>query len=393
MKMLKNAAKSLDLTPRIAPHVKMYSREFAFALRQFYCLVEEQDEDEEIWYKLLTSWERKTNNSFVEYLNDGLDAMEYVQRIDNQGCCMEGCETEFPSQPCTVLDRYNHFMYNPGFDSYSRKVFVGGVPSDVNEESFLQTFRRFGKLTADWPSRTEAPTRSQQTTYYTSSNKSRSGLFVCEECDSNRFGLCLGYVFLIYSEERSVHLLRQACIVEDGQYFMPISGVEDPKRMVQVRPWLLSEADFLVDPFMRINLRFAVFIGGVPRPIRASELAHTMNVLYGNVVMAGIDTDLPLKYPKGAGRVVFSDFHSYMRAISDRFVRLHHGDIDKIVEIKPYVLDDQRCDECHGYLTDQPVAPFFCPSPDCLQYYCENCWSILHANGRRAKHRPLVKEA
>jgi hypothetical protein len=47
--------------------------------------------------------------------------------------------------------------------------------------------------------------------------------------------------------------------------------------------------------------------------------------------MAGIDTDLPLKYPKGAGRVVFSDFYSYMRAITDKFVHLNHGEIDKVV--------------------------------------------------------------
>lgn len=100
---------------------------------------------------------------------------------------------------------------------------------------------------------------------------------------------------------------------------------------LQVRPWMLAEADYVLQPFMQISLRWAVFIGGVPRPIRAVELAHMIDELYGNVVMAGIDTDLPLKYPKGAGRVVFSDFHSYMRAITDKYVRLQHGDIDKVV--------------------------------------------------------------
>ena len=65
-------------------------------------------------------------------------------------------------------------------------------------------------------------------------------------------------------------------------------------------------------------------------------------------LFSGIDTDPELKYPKGAGRVAFSNQQSYIAAISARFVQLQHGDIDKRVEVKPYVLDDQMCDECAG---------------------------------------------
>ena len=124
-----------------------------------------------------------------------------------------------------------------------------------------------------------------------------------------------------------------------------------------------------------------------------------MDRLYGGVCYAGIDTDPELKYPKvseflfvrkvlkvfknifqGAGRVAFSNQQSYIAAISARFVQLQHGEIDKRVEVgrmkiiesekyiffwtfsvllyplkqqfsskvKPYVLDDQLCDECQG---------------------------------------------
>lgn len=198
-------------------------------------------------------------------------------------------------------------MYSPGTEVFSRKVFVGGVPSDIDEESLLTAFRHFGKLSADWPNRSEFRNTSN-------SAKSRSG-----------------YVFIVYEKEQSVHALRDACIVEDDQYFMEVLNVLQQPKLVQVRPWMLAEADYVVQPFIHINLRSAIFIGGVPRPIRAVELAHMIDELYGNVVMAGIDTDLPLKYPKGAGRVVFSDFQSYMRAITDKYVRLQHGDIDKIV--------------------------------------------------------------
>jgi cytoplasmic polyadenylation element-binding protein len=56
-----------------------------------------------------------------------------------------------------------------------------------------------------------------------------------------------------------------------------------------------------------------------------------MERLYGGVCYAGIDIDTDLKYPKGAGRVSFSNQKSYVSAISARFVQLQQGDIDKRV--------------------------------------------------------------
>lgn len=70
---------------------------------------------------------------------------------------------------------------------------------------------------------------------------------------------------------------------------------------------------------------------------------------------------------KGAGRVAFSNQQSYIAAISARFVQLQHGDIDKRVEVKPYVLDDQMCDECQGSRCGGKFAPFFCANVTCLQ--------------------------
>lgn len=70
---------------------------------------------------------------------------------------------------------------------------------------------------------------------------------------------------------------------------------------------------------------------------------------------------------KGAGRVAFSNQQSYIAAISARFVQLQHGDIDKRVEVKPYVLDDQMCDECQGQRCSGKFAPFFCANVTCLQ--------------------------
>ena len=136
-----------------------------------------------------------------------------------------------------------------------------------------------------------------------------------------------------------------------------------------------------------------------------------MDRLYGGVCYAGIDTDPELKYPKGAGRVAFSNQQSYIAAISARFVQLQHGEIDKRVrdtrvhyrspldafavsfsltspenheslsilqvEVKPYVLDDQLCDECQGARCGGKFAPFFCANVTCLQVqYMESTTTI-----------------
>lgn len=62
------------------------------------------------------------------------------------------------------------------------------------------------------------------------------------------------------------------------------------------------------------------------------------------------------------------------------------------VEVKPYVLDDQLCDECQGARCGGKFAPFFCASVTCLQYYCEQCWMQIHSRPGREYHKPLVKE-
>uniref|UniRef100_A0A2K5RR84 Cytoplasmic polyadenylation element binding protein 3 n=1 Tax=Cebus imitator TaxID=2715852 RepID=A0A2K5RR84_CEBIM len=161
---------------------------------------------------------------------------------------------------------------------------------------------------------------------------------------------------------------------------------------VQIRPWNLSDSDFVMDGSQPLDPRKTIFVGGVPRPLRAVELAMIMDRLYGGVCYAGIDTDPELKYPKGAGRVAFSNQQSYIAAISARFVQLQHNDIDKRVEVKPYVLDDQMCDECQGTRCGGKFAPFFCANVTCLQYYCEYCWASIHSRAGREFHKPLVKE-
>lgn len=263
------------------------------------------------------------------------------------------------------VDLYGAPLVNSdGSERYSRKVFVGGLPPDIDEEEIKASFRRFGTLLVDWPHKAE----------------------------SKSYFPPKGYAFLLFHEESSVQALINACIQEEDKLYLCVSSPTIKDKPVQIRPWRLSDADYVLDSTLALDPRKTIFVGGVPRPLKASELANIMNNLYGGVCYAGIDTDPELKYPKGAGRVAFSNHQSYIAAISARFVHLQHCEIEKRVEVKPYVLDDQFCDECQGARCANKFAPFFCANITCLQYYCENCWSTVHSQPGRAFHKPLVKE-
>lgn len=249
-------------------------------------------------------------------------------------------------------------------ERFSRKVFVGGLPPDIDEDEIVTHFRRYGNLIVDWPHKAE----------------------------SKSYFPPKGYAFLIFQEERSVQDLIEMCVLDDGKLYMVVSSPSMKDKPVQIRPWCLADSDFVMDGSQPLDPRKTIFVGGVPRPLKAIELAMIMDRFYGGVCYAGIDTDPELKYPKGAGRVAFSNQQSYIAAISARFVQLQHGEIDKRVEVKPYVLDDQMCDECQGARCGGKFAPFFCANVTCLQYYCEACWTTIHTRPGREYHKPLVKE-
>lgn len=65
-----------------------------------------------------------------------------------------------------------------------------------------------------------------------------------------------------------------------------------------------------------LDPRKTIFVGGVPRPLRAIELAMIMDRLYGGVCYAGIDVDPELKYPKGYNEIT-KQLHEYFLPITD----------------------------------------------------------------------------
>ncbi|KAG7246260.1 hypothetical protein CRUP_027336, partial [Coryphaenoides rupestris] len=63
--------------------------------------------------------------------------------------------------------------------------------------------------------------------------------------------------------------LIDACIEEDGKLYLCVSSPTIKDKAVQIRPWNLSDSDFVMDGSQPLDPRKTIFVGGVPRPLRA----------------------------------------------------------------------------------------------------------------------------
>lgn len=60
-------------------------------------------------------------------------------------------------------------------------------------------------------------------------------------------------------------------MVEEDKLYICVSSPTIKNKPVQIRPWRLSDADFVLDASMPLDPRKTVFVGGVPRPLKAGK--------------------------------------------------------------------------------------------------------------------------
>lgn len=86
----------------------------------------------------------------------------------------------------------------------------------------------------------------------------------------------------------------------------------------------------------------------------------------------------------GSGRVLFSNYKSYMKAVTANFVDVRTTKFIKTIQIDPY-LEDALCSNCL-----QNPGMYFCRAFECFRYFCPSCWQLWH-NSTEAlyAHKPL----
>lgn len=71
--------------------------------------------------------------------------------------------------------------------------------------------------------------------------------------------------------ESSVQNLMGNCSVEEDKLYFCVSSPTIKNKPVQIRAWRLTDTDFVLDATMPLEPRKTVFVGGVPRPLKAGK--------------------------------------------------------------------------------------------------------------------------
>merc|ERR1719318_673559 len=242
--------------------------------------------------------------------------------------------------------------------SYSTKIFLGGVPWDISEQTLVQAFAEFGEVRIEWPGRD-----------YTSPPR--------------------GYLYLVFQEETEVTNLLAKCSQDYNMrdsYYYKISSRRMRSKEVQIIPWVIADSNYVRCASPRLDPQKTVFVGALHGMMTAQGLAVVFNDLFAGVIYAGLDTDKH-KYPIGSGRVTFNNSRSYMKAVAAAFIEIKAQKFSKKVQVDPY-LEDRLCSVC-----GLKQGPYFCRELTCFTYFCRHCWELVHANSQNQHHRPLMRNS
>jgi len=281
---------------------------------------------------------------------------------------------------------------------YSRKVFLGGLPWDVNQQSLLQSLYKYGSVKLEIPGKDAKHPRVSN---------------ICKTQERST----LGYVYIIYENEASVQKMLADCRKEHkngGEHYyytiiIPSNNnnnsfsynnhynKRNKAKEVEVIPWNQEDTSYvpqnktsILPP--KIDAKSTIFVGALHGMLNAQGLAKVMNEVFGEVIHAGLDTD-KYKYPIGSGRVTFRNRQSYVKAIKSKYVTIKANldpsdpspKFEKTIQIDPY-LEDAKCCKCDN------KSSLFCRNENCLDYFCMNCWTFSHDTKNNGEHQSLSRQ-
>lgn len=213
---------------------------------------------------------------------------------------------------CESVYSIARFENKPPHDAqYSTKVFVGGVPWDMNNDDMMEVFGPFGALAIQRPGKDVRLSRASQ------------GLDKA------------GYLYIIFDSDTSVHRLLKYCkleMTEGGHryFYMLFSKRSKKEKRVQVIPWNTADSVCQVNPLAKEDQERTVFLGALHGMMNGKAVAEALKLIFGPVEFVALDTD-KYKYPMGSGRAMFTHTKDYLKAVNAGFVRVKSDRFEKTV--------------------------------------------------------------
>ncbi|CAF3707435.1 unnamed protein product [Rotaria socialis] len=279
--------------------------------------------------------------------------------------------------------------------SFSRKVFLGGIPAELSEAELLLVLRKFGKCNIKWPKNDGNNHNTPGLKILLLSNMSVYLMFINFE----------GFCHLVYRDARSVGELLKHCTRQQRatvDYFLhihmlPSSTLDDFSarttrfKPIQVVPWNMKDNVYAVQ---QKNVRHhepsykdwsrTIFVSPLHGKMTAFSLDTIMSNVFGAVSITQINTD-KYGYPTGTGTVLFYDSHSYMRAVAAGTIDIKCDCFHKLLDIDPFLRENEPCTFCPS------IADAFCRNFHCLRSYCKQCWVQKHGPKSLAGHQPVTR--
>lgn len=160
---------------------------------------------------------------------------------------------------------------NQSYARYSSNTYVKKTCNNFYIlDEIMSSFRHFGPLNVFWPQRPMSCFPAKGYAYLlfqVHMSVFSAGSKLC----------CHTFIFILlwlFQDASSVLRLIIACVKKNDNFYLHVSSQTMKYKIVQIRPWYLSDASFVLNTSRLFDPRKTIFVGGISGSLKAGNYAY-----------------------------------------------------------------------------------------------------------------------